>query len=300
MSLSNTPLAQAAPPQGVEPGTPKITIVTPSYNQGPFLEKTIRSVLEQDYPNFEYIIIDGGSTDHSVDIIKRYADHLTYWESIKDRGQSDAINKGFARATGELLGWLNSDDQLEPGALRTVAAAAAAFPQAGVFVGHGRKLDESGKQVYYKVPRDLSFEGLCQWMSGNNFMQPSCFFRRGLWQQCGPLDEDVHIAMDVDLWLKMAKHTTFERIDTLLSSATYHPQAKTAALRHRMVVDCALVIMRNGGERYGRQYLDQMADRLAHAERQLRRVTRNPLYRLLRPLLKRRAAAPTGGQGRQS
>lgn len=269
-----------------EPGLPKISIVTPSYNQGEFLEKTITSVLEQGYPRLEYIVIDGGSSDGSADIIRRYAERLTYWESEKDRGQSHAINKGFARATGDILGWLNSDDRLEPGALFTVAEAAAANPDVGVFVGAGRKVDRDGHESYYKEPRDLSFEGLCRWMDGNNFMQPSCFFRKAIWDACGPLDEDVHIALDVDLWLRMVKCTPFQKIDRLLSTATFHEDAKTAALRHRMVVDCALVIIKNGGEREGRRYLEAMADRLAHLERMAAKLTRNPVYRLLRPLVK--------------
>lgn len=103
-------------------GLPRITIVTPSYNQGQFLERTIVSVLQQGYPNLEYIVMDGGSTDGSVDVIKKYQDRLTYWESGPDQGQSEAINKGFAKSSGEILGWLNSDDTLEPGALRRLGA----------------------------------------------------------------------------------------------------------------------------------------------------------------------------------
>lgn len=251
----------------IEHALPTISIVTPSYNQAAFLERTILSVLQQGYPNLEYIVIDGGSTDKSVDIIRRYAAQLDFWESVQDRGQSHAINKGMARARGEILAWLNSDDVLEPGALMTVARTVQEHPQAGVFVGAGRKVDVTGRQVYYKEPRDLTFDGLCQWMNGNNFMQPSCFFRRAMWDACGPLDENIHIALDVDLWLRMVKRTTFHKVEALLSTATYHPAAKTAALRHRMVVDCALVIMKHGGERFGRSYLDAMADRLAHLEK---------------------------------
>lgn len=274
-------------------GLPKISIVTPSFNQGEFLEKTITSVLDQGYPALEYSVIDGGSTDASVDIIRRYAGRLAYWESEKDRGQGHAINKGFARATGEILGWLNSDDRLEPGALHTVAQMAMTHPDAGVFVGAGRKMDRDGRENYYKEPRDLSFEGLCRWMDGNNFMQPSCFFRKSVWDACGPLDESVHIALDVDLWLRMIKRTRFQRIDRLLSTATYHENAKTAALRHRMVVDCALVIFKNGGETEARRYLDAMADRLVHLERMAAKLTRNPVYRLLRPFVKGSARVRT-------
>jgi glycosyltransferase involved in cell wall biosynthesis len=265
---------------------PKITIVTPSYNQGAYIEKTLKSVLIQGYPNLEYIVIDGGSTDNSADIIRKYSDQLAYWTSEPDKGQSDAINKGMARATGEILGWLNSDDMLEPGALSEVAAAAARYPSAGVFVGHGRKVDINGKEVYYKEPGDLSYEGLCRWLSGGNFMQPSCFWRRDVWDKAGPLDENIHFAMDVDLWLKMVKVTKFQKIDKLLSSAIYHEEAKTAAFRHKMEVDCAIVVIRAGGEPYVRHRLEKMADRLAYLEGIVKVITSNPLYKVVRPFIK--------------
>lgn len=125
---------------------PKISIVTPSFNQGKYLEKTILSVLEQDYPNLEYIIIDGGSTDNSVEIIKKYEKHLAYWVSEPDRGQSHAINKGFGHATGEILGWLNSDDYYAPGAPQAIAEAFLANPDVGAIVGAGEFLfEDTGK-----------------------------------------------------------------------------------------------------------------------------------------------------------
>jgi glycosyltransferase involved in cell wall biosynthesis len=120
---------------------PRISIVTPSFNQGQFLEETIRSILLQGYPNLEYVIMDGGSTDDSVEIIRKYQEHLSFWVSEKDAGQSDAINKGFARCSGELLNWINSDDVLMLGALRAVAEAALGDEQAGVFVGASGRID---------------------------------------------------------------------------------------------------------------------------------------------------------------
>ncbi|NVO00781.1 MAG: glycosyltransferase, partial [Geobacteraceae bacterium] len=151
---------------------PKITIVTPSYNQGRFLEKTILSVLDQGYPNLEYIVIDGGSTDESVEIIKKYADRLTYWVSEPDRGQSHAINKGFERATGEIFGWLNSDDWYHPGALQAVAEAFAANPDVGAVVGAGEMVDEEGKQLIYKSTTKVDLDFLYHWLD-DFFWQPS-------------------------------------------------------------------------------------------------------------------------------
>lgn len=260
---------------------PKISVVTPSYNQGVFLESTIKSVIEQDYPNFEYIVIDGGSSDGSVDIIQRYADDLAYWVSEEDRGQSHAINKGLERASGELLTWLNSDDMLEPGALMTVAEAYRRKPAAGAYVGHGTKINVRGHVEYYKKPGDLSFEGMCRWMDGNNFMQPSCFFTRVAWEAAGPLNEDIHIALDVDLWLRMVRQFEFVPIDALLSQARLHDDAKTTALKNLMVVDCALVIIRHGGERHVRHHLDGLAERLTKLEDRALRTRLDRFYRSL-------------------
>jgi hypothetical protein len=161
-------------------------------------------------------------------------------------------------------------------------------PDVGVFVGEGRKCDRSGETLYYKKPDALTFERLCQWMDGGNFMQPSCFFRRTAWEACGPLDENVHIALDVDLWLKMIKRVQFMPIDKLLSSAMIHDGAKTTAMINRMTVDCALVITRAGGEKYVRQQLYNLADKLTGCEKKFEELASNPIVRLLRPLLKNR------------
>ncbi|MBT8101021.1 MAG: glycosyltransferase [Gammaproteobacteria bacterium] len=273
---------------------PKISVVTPSYNQGAFLERTIRSVLDQNYPDLDYIVIDGGSADQSVDIIRRHAQDLSYWVSEEDRGQSHAINKGLERANGELLTWLNSDDMLEPGALAAVAEAYRKNPEAGAFVGHGAKVNRRGHVEYYKKPSDLSFEGMCQWMDGRNFMQPSCFFTRDAWNTAGPLDEDIHIALDVDLWLRMVKQFEFVPVDILLSRALIHDDAKTTAYRNLMVVDCALVIIRHGGERFVRQHLDNLAERLTLLEERRIRHRLDRLYRsLFGPISKPGADRPS-------
>jgi glycosyltransferase involved in cell wall biosynthesis len=266
---------------------PRISVVTPSFNQGPFLERTIRSVLDERYPDLEYIVIDGGSTDGSVEIIKRYERHLAYWVSEPDTGQSNAINKGLNRATGTILTWLNSDDYYTPGALEIVATAALGHPDAGAYVGAGDIVDASGAVIHHHVPSSvISLESMYQWIRGEFFMQPSCFFRDTAWRAVAPIDESIHIAFDLDLWMRMAKAgQTFVTIDALLSKSLSHPGAKTTAYTNLSIVDVAVVAIRHGGERVVRQHLDDMAIRLSWSEPNLEKILNNPVLRWLEPLI---------------
>ena len=266
---------------------PRISIVTPSYNQGAYLERTILSVLEQGYPELEYIIIDGGSTDNSADIIRCYESSLTYWVSEPDSGQSSAINKGFARASGRLLGWLNSDDYLLPGALTTIANMFTDNPAAGAYVGAGEYVDTKGKVLFLKEPAEITLESLYDWLEIFHFMQPSCFFSREAWDRARGLDESVHIAMDVDLWLKIARYYSFERSTEIISRSLVHEEAKTAAYRYFSEIDTAFVIMRHGGERQARRAIEKIAAKLECYERWFSIITANPFFDRILPLLKR-------------
>jgi glycosyltransferase involved in cell wall biosynthesis len=260
---------------------PRITIVTPSYNQGRYLEKTILSVLDQRYPNLEFIIMDGGSSDDSVDIIKRYEKFLAHWVSEKDGGQAEAINRGFKLSSGDVLGWLNSDDYLEPGALKTVAEHAQRFPEAGAFVGHGRIVDAAGHETHYTRPDNLSFERFCNWLSDGYFLQPSCFFRRSAWDLAGPLDDTLNFCFDVDLWLRMVKQVPFQPIDTLLSTALAHSEVKTVALRHHSEMEIVFVVARAGGVDFARKPLDELAAAVTRYERRDRKILSLPLAGLV-------------------
>jgi len=269
--------------------SPKFTVVTPTYNQGQFIEKTIDSVLSQGYPNLEFIIIDGGSKDNTVEIIKKYEDHLAYWVSEPDRGQSHAINKGMAKATGDYLTWLNSDDWYLPGALQHMSEVLAANLEAGMVVGAGRMVNQAGKELDSIVPTpEITLATLYTWLNGGNFLQPSSAYTRRAWEVAGQIDEGIHIALDLDLWLRMAKAgVKFVTTDALLSEALSHPQAKTTAFEDLMRLDCALVIIRHGGEHVVRKTLEEMITRYSWYRRNYEAIVSNPLLKMLRPIVKR-------------
>ncbi len=184
---------------------PLVSMVTPSYNQGIFLEQTIRSVLEQDYPNIEYLVIDGGSTDESVAIIQRHASQIAYWESQPDRGQAHAINKGLQRARGEILGWLNSDDVLFPGTVSRVVEQFSRHPDVGVVYGHLERIDATGRLVPTPIlPKDRVEFGPAYVIGECVVNQPGSFWRRSIMDEVGLLDEHLAYALDYEYWIRMA------------------------------------------------------------------------------------------------
>lgn len=206
---------------------PRISVVTPSYNQGEFLEQTIRSVLLQGYPDLEYIIIDGGSSDNSVEIIEKYAQHLTYWVSEPDRGQSHAINKGFERSTGNIMCWLNSDDYYLPETLMTVAENLATGTGNYAVVGHCVQVFADGRPSISCEGRYENLQRLLQFWKGYQMHQSSIFWRREVFDKIGFLDENQHYIMDFDYWVRMARHFEFKNVDRELACFNYHNKAKT-------------------------------------------------------------------------
>lgn len=203
---------------------PKISIVTPSYNQGEFLEETIRSVLLQGYPNLEYFIIDGGSTDQSVEIIRKYESYLTSWVSEKDGGQSDAIAKGFAQSSGEIFAWLNSDDLLAPGAVFTAALYLSKFKNIGMVYGDRCIIDENSRLI--SVRRYLPFvRWQLRFMSG--IPQETAFWRSDIYREVGGIDSTLSFAMDYDLWWKLSGKTKFRHLPLVMGGWRMHDKAKT-------------------------------------------------------------------------
>jgi glycosyltransferase involved in cell wall biosynthesis len=222
---------------------PRVSIVTPSYNQGAFIEETLRSVLLQGYPNLEYLVIDGGSTDETVDIIRRYAPHLTYWVTEPDRGQSHAINKGFARASGEILAWLNSDDTYTPGALHRAARAVVEHPNAAGVYGDAYVRDLDVGIVSYRHSRPIDAIALVR--LGCVIPQPTVFLRRQVLARVGPVDEGLHFALDYDLWLRCSLVAPLHYLyGPPLAGESRHPAQKSVAEAHKFGPEILRVALR--------------------------------------------------------
>ena len=205
---------------------PRISVVTPSYNQGSFIEQTIRSVLDQDYPDLEYIIIDGGSDDETLDVIRRYESRVAYWVSEKDDGAAEAIAKGFRKATGKILAYLNSDDTYLPGTLRTVAAAMR-DPGVDVAFGNMYWMDPQGRIIGER--RQTRFNRMGYLFGGSDLTQPATFWTSDIYLRSGGIDPSFRFAFDTDLFFRFAlQEARFGHVNEFLASFRIHPQSKSS------------------------------------------------------------------------
>jgi glycosyltransferase involved in cell wall biosynthesis len=224
---------------------PLVSIITPSFNQARYLEETIQSVLGQSYPHIEYLIVDGGSTDGSLDIIQKYAHRLAGWISEPDRGQTDAINKGFARAKGEILAWLNSDDTYLPDAVAEAVDVLASRPAIGMVYGDANLVDGEGQIIGRFPAQQTDYRRL---RTGYvHIPQQAAFFRAHLWRQVGPLDPTFFFAMDYDLWVRLAKLSELCYTPRLWANFRLHEDGKTVVSDDRCWPEMLRVHYREGG-----------------------------------------------------
>jgi glycosyltransferase involved in cell wall biosynthesis len=222
---------------------PTISIVTPSFNQAPFLEETIRSIVDQDYPGLEYVVIDGGSTDSSAEIIERYSPKLKYWVSETDRGHGHALNKGFAQTTGEIMAWLNSDDKYLPWTLEVVAEIFTVFPDVNWIVGTHAWWDAKGRLTHARPV----YRNIYDYLMGNFrwIQQESVFWRRNLWERAGAtINEDYTFMVDGELWCRFFQHDRLVALETVLGGYRQHKTNRAAQNMERCVgemeraIDC--------------------------------------------------------------
>lgn len=255
---------------------PVVTVVTPSFNQAEYLEETIQSVLDQDYPLIEYIIVDGGSTDGSVDIIRGCESRLAAWVSEKDLGQTDAINKGFAMATGDIFAWLNSDDTYLPGAVSEAVQFLTANPQVGMVYGKAYYIDETGKAVALYPAGPTDYRGLRRGI--NTIPQQTMFFRGILWRMLGPLDPSFYYAMDYDLWTRISAVTPIAFHDRFMANFRLHGASKSLTEASRCWPEMMRVHFRDGGSRFSILYLKYLVRRVVEPIMPLRMRYRRVKY----------------------
>ncbi len=237
---------------------PTISLVTPSFNQARFLEATIRSVLDQRYPKLEYVVVDGGSTDGSVEVIRNYQDRLAYWVSEADGGMYDGINKGFAHTGGEVMGWINSDDQLMPWTLQTVGELFARFPQTewvtslfpAALAEDGRLLNVRAADGYTReaFQRGAYLPG-GNWFAEFHLQQEGTFWRRSLWNRCGgALDTSLKHAGDFELWARFfAAGAELDGVPLPLGGFRFHGRQKTALVMEEYFREARAALLRHGG-----------------------------------------------------
>ena len=222
-----------------------VSVVTPSFNQAHFIEKTIQSVLSQEYSHIEYMVVDGGSSDNTTEILRRYENRLAWWVSERDQGQTDAINKGFARATGDIFAWLNSDDSYESGAVSAAVRYLEDHPQVGMVYGACNFINEDGQVIGKFDARQTSHRRIRR--GYNHIPQQTMFFRAGLWRQVGPLDPSFHYAMDYDLWTRISARSEIKYVPQTWANFRLHTAGKTLLADERFWPEMLRVHYRDGG-----------------------------------------------------
>ena len=261
----------------------KISIVIPTLNQGNTIEDTICSIINQDYPYYEIIIMDGGSVDATLEVIDRYRPYLAHVTSAPDKGQSQAINRGFERATGDIFAWLNSDDYYLPGALTKVVETFS-DPSIEFLVGAGDVISIDHKFLRFIPERILNREALIDWKNDRWIMQQSCFWRSSLWKRVGGVDESLGLLMDYDLWFKFSSICQPAAVNQKLGIMRYYPEAKTVKFRSKTNQELAYVYAKHGVYDELRALVASLAEQNSDLEAQLWTIKSSLLFRLIKRL----------------
>ena len=252
---------------------PLVSIVTPSYNQAQFIRQTLESILRQGYPCIECIVVDGGSTDGTLKILKSYGKRVR-WVSGKDSGQSNAINKGFRMAKGEIIGWLNSDDTYEPGAVKAAVDYLQAHPEVGMVYSDCNIILEDGRRN--GLIRAPEFDMEKQLNYANIPPQPTVFFRKEVFRKVGYLDESLHYVMDYDYWIRIGRKFKIKKIPGVLANFRVWGTSKTVGSQHRFWDELRSVSLKHGGKKWNRMYLFHFFRPINHY------LFNSPLYGMIR------------------
>lgn len=236
---------QLGPTDEKQPSNQKISIVVPTLNHGDTIEHTLLSIINQGDQNYEIIIMDGGSSDNTKDIIDKYRDYITYFESRKDNGQSDAINRGFGFADGDIYAWINSDDYYLPNAFRLVKKTFSENKEIDIVVGSGDVVTKDCQFLKHIKGLEMKRDNLLGWHNDQWIMQQCCFWTAEIWKKSGGVDEDLHLLMDYDLWLRFSSLGRSKALEDRIAIMRYYKEAKTVALRSRMKEEEAYVYAKN-------------------------------------------------------
>jgi glycosyltransferase involved in cell wall biosynthesis len=263
---------------------PRFSVVIPTLNQAETIEDTLLSLIHQNYPNLEIIVADGGSSDATASVLNRYREHLNAVLPGPDKGQSDAINKGFARASGDIFFWLNSDDYLLPGALWRVAASFQADSNLEFVVGAGDVISLDHQFLRHIPPMAMDEASMLNWKNDQWVMQQCCFWTKELWQRVGGVDEQLHLLMDYDLWFRFSRITIAAMINEKLAVMRYYPETKTVKQRKKTSEELAYVYAKNGAFTSLREQVADLVLQRGEKDEYLDRIHNSLPVRLLKRL----------------